>query len=654
MSELQRGRSVYISAIAKLLCPIGVSLFGLFGLVGVCIAQSKQSYEIINRLPQHHESRYHHPHVAPDGDLIAYCVANDGWNKSTIWTFDVQTGRRIELTESDSTATIGDVLPRFSPDTKHIAFVSDRNGECHLWIVPVEGGRARQLTQQSINPRQGGSGVWESRFSWSPDGRRIVFSHGSNELSNLYTLDVESGELVQVTNLPGRNRFPDWGSDGQTILYVRQLKNIAEYWTLNIETRVDTKVQVEFDGAGSYAEWSPNMKWFVFQRMTASGFSTYITSYENGKTYRLGPQGYMSWGPTWDNSGDTVMFHSMRFSGPMILHDGESGTSEPILKGFYPLGRKWASWSPDGRYFAFNRIAYAESGRADTALYVVSVSDKQVRRVDSTKIRDDNFKSQSPGWMSTHGRLVSLCGIGEDSEICSVDTSGSHRVILTESKFEKSELVSSPDGEVVAFVVSIEGDEDIWLYDFASEEELQLTFTGGIKAHLAFSPDGANISYSAKQTEAGLWKLFSVSVDLATETPCSSVEADYTRSSWLDEDRIYYEVESDTSRYAEIYSLSEGRSTLVYSTDDKDFHCTQLSKDESELFYVKHSWIGSELKSVDLPTGVVSTFIKDDVARPVFSPDNSHIVYVRMEKSWPISSIWAADVRGITQSAKYP
>ena len=130
MSELQRGRSVYISAIAKLLCPIGVSFFGLFGLGGVCIAQSKQSYEIINRLPQHHESRYHHPHVAPDGDLIAYCVANDGWNKSTIWTFDVQTGRRIKLTESDSTATIGDVLPRFSPDTKHIAFVSARNGEC--------------------------------------------------------------------------------------------------------------------------------------------------------------------------------------------------------------------------------------------------------------------------------------------------------------------------------------------------------------------------------------------------------------------------------------------------------------------------------------------------------------------------------------------
>src|SRR5439155_8674766 len=59
-----------------------------------------------------------------------------------------------------------DSQPRWSPDGQQLAFVSNRTGLNQLWILPVEGGEARRLTDHPIGV---GSPVW------SPDGRQLAF-----------------------------------------------------------------------------------------------------------------------------------------------------------------------------------------------------------------------------------------------------------------------------------------------------------------------------------------------------------------------------------------------------------------------------------------------------------------------------------------------
>jgi amidohydrolase family protein/WD40 repeat protein len=61
--------------------------------------------------------------------------------------------------------------PRFSPDGKHLAFISDRSGSANLWISDRDGRHARQLS----NLRGYAYGAATSPC-WSPDGRTIVLS----------------------------------------------------------------------------------------------------------------------------------------------------------------------------------------------------------------------------------------------------------------------------------------------------------------------------------------------------------------------------------------------------------------------------------------------------------------------------------------------
>src|SRR5690348_4607989 len=86
------------------------------------------------------------PQVSPDGKWIAYVVStpNIDANKmvSHIWRLPFAGGEPGQLTRGDAS----DSRPRWSPDSKSIAFISSRDGGSQVWIIPTNGGEARQLT----------------------------------------------------------------------------------------------------------------------------------------------------------------------------------------------------------------------------------------------------------------------------------------------------------------------------------------------------------------------------------------------------------------------------------------------------------------------------------------------------------------------------
>ena len=103
---------------------------------------------------------------APDGSRLAFVVTEPARGQTRerhIWLLDVAAGRARQITFSSKTER----SPRWSPDGDSLAFISDRDGEPHLYILSMRlGGEAIRLVPQDEAV---------TAFRWSPDGSRIAF-----------------------------------------------------------------------------------------------------------------------------------------------------------------------------------------------------------------------------------------------------------------------------------------------------------------------------------------------------------------------------------------------------------------------------------------------------------------------------------------------
>ncbi len=118
---------------------------------------------------------------------------------------------------------------RFSPDGKQIAFLKIPNSQTpftvgELWVMNADGSNPRKLADADA-----GHGY---AANWSPDGKWIAFvkrenaeDQGANQsaeslISNIYLVNVQNGDLKQITSLTnGRAETPHWSPDGNTLAF---------------------------------------------------------------------------------------------------------------------------------------------------------------------------------------------------------------------------------------------------------------------------------------------------------------------------------------------------------------------------------------------------------------------------------------------------
>lgn len=136
-------------------------------------------------------------------------------------------GRNTEPLYSDPYNYIS--FARFSPDGRQIAFIKTPDSQSpftvgELWVMDSDGSNPRKLADADA-----GHGY---AANWSADGKQIAFvvrenpeddnANQSSEalISNIDVVDVESGQLTQVTKLTeGRAESPRWSPEGNTLAF---------------------------------------------------------------------------------------------------------------------------------------------------------------------------------------------------------------------------------------------------------------------------------------------------------------------------------------------------------------------------------------------------------------------------------------------------
>ena len=104
-----------------------------------------------------------------------------------------------------------EVAASWSPDGKQIAFLSDASGEYEIWVRPVGGGEARQVTDDG--------NIWRFAPVWSPDSKQLIFGD-KNQRLNL--VDVKSGRVREL-DASNHNDITDynWSPDSRFVTYVK-------------------------------------------------------------------------------------------------------------------------------------------------------------------------------------------------------------------------------------------------------------------------------------------------------------------------------------------------------------------------------------------------------------------------------------------------
>jgi len=142
-----------------------------------------------------------------------------------------------------------------SPDSKWLA-VSDGSQPDHqssVYIVPIEGGAARRVTQNSPS-------YWHG---WSPDGKTLAFVGQRNGEFDIYTIPFAGGDETRLTTAKGLDDGPEYSPDGKYIYFNSERTGHMQIWRM----RADGSAQepITFD---DFNDWfphiSPDGKWMAF------------------------------------------------------------------------------------------------------------------------------------------------------------------------------------------------------------------------------------------------------------------------------------------------------------------------------------------------------------------------------------------------------
>lgn len=223
------------------------------------------------------------PAISPDGRWVVYVLAEvrPGQRRGTshLWMVDTVTGEHRQLTR----VAARDGLPRFSPDGRVLAFVSDRTGDPAVYLLPMDGGEPRELCRY---PRPIADVAWSPDGSqlavvsaWSPGDpsapstdapppvrvtRRIDYKQDNRGYlgdlrHHVFIVDVATGDGRRLTSAPYDHNFPRWSPDGKAIAVQVTNRNgmCSQLAVVDAATGSTELVGPELGNIGTWA-WSPD------------------------------------------------------------------------------------------------------------------------------------------------------------------------------------------------------------------------------------------------------------------------------------------------------------------------------------------------------------------------------------------------------------
>jgi dipeptidyl aminopeptidase/acylaminoacyl peptidase len=388
--------------------------------------------------------------ISPDGRFVAYSLTQTNWDDddfvSQIWIAVTATGERYQLTSGKK----GSTSPQWAPDSRRLAFTSDRDGKRQIYVIAPGGGEASQLTAED-------NGV--GAIAWSPDGASIAFTAtgpeskarkdskekygefdiigGDYVMNHLWLVKVPAEISSDTKKLPkaepltkGEDFSVDgfsWSPDGKRIAFAASRDpdlgsgDTEQIYVLDL---ADLHVRKLLDGHGpnSNPKWSPDGKQIA-----------YATA-----------------------DGQPFFFYANRY---IAVIPADGGTPK-VLTSDFDEDANLLDWGPDGIYFAAVQ-------KTNAHLYRIDPATRAVRRISAP----DSFHASAASFTKDH-RTLAATGSAPNrfAEIFTSSTSDftPHYLTDTNAQYKNFQLAhrevvewKSSDGATIEGILIKPADYDV-------------------------------------------------------------------------------------------------------------------------------------------------------------------------------------------------
>ena len=395
--------------------------------------------------------------------------------------------------------------PALSPDRKEIAFVSGGD----IWTVPSAGGTAALLVSHSAT---------EARPLYSPDGRQLAFISTRTGNGDIYVLTLGSGELKRLTFDDGLDQFDGWSRDGRWIYFSSTSRDIGGLNDIfRVKPTGGTPMAVSADRYTNefYSAPAPDGATVAFSaRGIASGQwwrrghshideseIWLLRAFESEKgTYERVTEagGAKELWPMWNADGRSLFYVSDRTDngnkkGAQNIWNVTPGKAARRVSNFTDGRVIWPSISYDGREIVFEhnfKIWKLDTESGKTAEVEIQRRGAPAGpAVEHLRLTDQISELQ----LSPDGKKVAFIVRGEVFAASATDGGDAARVSV--SGADESQLAWSPDSRRLAYASDREATPHLFVYDFNTNTETQLTRGQYDDSTPLFSPDGKTLSF---------------------------------------------------------------------------------------------------------------------------------------------------------------
>ena len=386
--------------------------------------------------------------------------------------------------------------PAISPDGSEIAFVSGGA----IWEVPATGGAAHLLVKDN--------GA-DSRPLFSPDGGKLAFVSDATGDGDIYVLDIASGKLSRLTYADGRDQLSGWSHDGRRVYFDSGRDNVGGFnGVYRVRASGGTPMPVSLEAYRNEEQGVPSpddktialvgeglgaFQWWRHGSAHIDHGAIWLLKNDGSHAYsRLTPDDARADWPMWAPDGQSLYYMSDRSGAENIWHVQRSG-SEAALTHFTDGLVLWPTIATNGSTIAFERdfgiwTLDTASGKAQPV--PITLAGAVAGPETEHKTQHDDFSDLA---LSPDGKKVAFVAHGE---VFAADAGkGGDAVRVTRTPGVAYGVAWAPDSRRIVYGAFRDGGEHLYLYDFRSGKETQLTSGDGEDTSPAFSPDGKLLAF---------------------------------------------------------------------------------------------------------------------------------------------------------------